>query len=274
MPADLHIHSTASDGSLAPEEVVRQAGQAGLTAISLTDHDTVSGLAAALRAGAAAGLKVIPGIELNTDLAGDDIHMLGYCLDTESEVLLRQIDDLRQAREDRARLIIAKLADLGMPLEYEDVRRIAGRAAIGRPHIARALLSAGYSVGVTEAFERYLARGRPAYVPLHKLDPFLAIEIIRKANGIPVLAHPGLARRDDLVAAMVDRGMLGLEVYYPFHTSGDLARYRDLCQKYGLIMTGGTDYHGPGFKYPPLGTVTVPDETVARLQEIAGKLRR
>ncbi len=269
MTADLHIHSTASDGRLTPEEVVRQAKQAGLSVISLTDHDTVAGLGAALRAGAETGLEVIPGIELNTDLDGHEIHMLGYCLNPGSESLLKTIEDLRQAREDRARQIITKLERLGLHIEYEHVKRVAGRAAIGRPHIAQALLETGYSDSLTDAFEQYLANGRQAYVPHQKLEPLMAIEVILEAGGIPVLAHPGLAKRDDLIASFVERGMRGLEVYYPFHSAAEILKYEQLCLKYDLIMTGGSDFHGPGFKYPALGTVTIPDATVARLQEMA-----
>jgi len=267
MPADLHIHSTASDGRLTPEEIVKQALAAGLTAIALTDHDTVDGVPTALQAAETSGLEVITGVEFNTDLDGAEIHILGYYL-TLGDYLAGTLASLRTAREDRAKMIIARLDRLGIRIDYDRLKQMAGRATLGRPHIARALIEAGYTASVGEAFERYLTRGKPAYVSHHRLDPFTAIETVLKAEGIPVLAHPGLAKKDDLIPEFVARGLLGIEVYYPFHTPGDVARYEKICLEHGLVMTGGTDCHGPGANYPSLGMVTVPDETVLQLKQL------
>jgi len=267
MPADLHIHSTASDGRLTPEEIVKQALAAGLSAIALTDHDTVDGVQAALQAAGSSGLEVITGIEFNTDLDGAEIHILGYYL-TLGNDLAGTLAILRTAREARAKMIIARLDRLGIRIDYDRLKQVAGRATLGRPHIARALYEAGYTASVGEAFERYLARGKPAYVSHHMLDPFTAIETVLKADGIPVLAHPGLAKKDDLIPEFVARGLLGIEVYYPFHTPGDVARYEKICLELGLVMTGGTDCHGPGSSYPSLGVVTVPDETILQLKQL------
>jgi hypothetical protein len=269
MPADLHIHSTASDGRLTPGEIVKQAREAGLSAIALTDHDTVDGIQPALEAAGSSGPEVITGIEFNTELDGADIHILGYYLSLEGD-LASTLAGLRAAREDRVKKIIDRLGQLRIRIDYDHVKRVAGRATMGRPHIARVLSETGYCASQGEAFERLLARGKPAYVPHHRLDPFMAIDTVLKAGGVPVLAHPGLAKRDELIPGFVARGLLGLEVFYPFHTPDDQARYQKICLQSGLIMTGGTDCHGPGFRYPPLGSVTVPDETVERLKQVVG----
>ena len=267
MPADLHIHSTASDGRLTPEEIVSQASVAGLSAIALTDHDTVDGIQAALHSAGSSGLEVITGIEFNTELEGAEIHILGYYL-TLGVDLAKTLAILRAARENRVKVIISRLNQLGIRLDYERLKQVAGKATMGRPHIALALQESGYTNSVGEAFERYLAKGKPAYVPHHRMDPFMAIETVLKAEGIPVLAHPGLAKKDELIPEFIDRGLLGIEVFYPFHTPGDVARYQKICLDQDLIMTGGTDCHGPGLKYPPLGTVTVSDETALRLKQM------
>ncbi len=272
MPADLHIHSTASDGRLTPEEIVKQARAAGLSTIALTDHDTVDGIQPALQAAGSSGLEIITGIEFNTDLDGTEIHILGYYL-TLGNDLAGTLAILRAARENRAKMIIARLDQLRIRINYDRLKQVAGRATMGRPHIARALCEAGYTTSVGEAFERYLARGKPAYVPHHRLDPFRAIAAVLKAEGIPVLAHPGLAKKDELIPEFVARGLLGIEVFYPFHTPGDVARYEKICLEQGLVMTGGTDCHGPGFNYPPLGTVTVPDETILQLKQLRNQRR-
>jgi hypothetical protein len=266
MSADLHIHSTASDGTLAPGEIVEQARKARLSAIALTDHGTVDGIEAAIRAAGSCGPEIIPGIELNTDYEGTEIHILGYFLNLNADFLAATLDGLRTRRVNRAKMIIARLAQLGVRIDYDHLKRVAGEATIGRPHIARVLCEAGYVSSVGEAFDRYLANGKPAYVAHNSMDPFTAIDTILKAEGIPVLAHPGLAKRDDLIPEFVDRGLQGVEVLYPFHTSEDVVRYEKICKEQGLVMTGGTDYHGPGSNYPPLGTIRVPDEAVLRLK--------
>jgi predicted metal-dependent phosphoesterase TrpH len=268
MPADLHVHSMASDGRLGPEEIVAEARRAGLDAFALTDHDTMAGIQAALRAAGSSGPEVIPGIEFNTELEGTEIHILGYYLNEDAN-LSQTLNVLREARENRAKAIIAKLNQLEIQIEFDQLRRVSGQATMGRPHIARVLAEAGYAVSAEEAFDRYLGKGKPAYVSQRRMDPFLAIATILKAGGIPVLAHPGLAARDDLIPDFIDKGLLGIEVFYPLHASGDVARYRQICLEHGLVMTGGTDYHGPGHRYPPLGTVLAPDETVAQLKRLS-----
>ncbi len=266
MPVDLHVHSTASDGTLTPEEIVNQALRSRLSAISLTDHDTLNGIGAALRAAHGTNLELIPGIELNTDWAGIEIHILGYYLEFQAIWLQRSLDVLRRAREKRAIVMIEKLAKIGIRLSFTRVKEIAGKATLGRPHIAQALIEAGYVSSVEEAFQRYIGHGKPAYVMHHKLNPFQAIKLILKARGIPVLAHPGLMDKDEVIPKFIKAGLLGIEVYYPRHTPEMIGKYTRICEKNGLIITGGSDSHGPGLDYPPLGTVTVPDKTAADLK--------
>ena len=244
---------------------MKQARNAGLSAIALTDHDTVDGIQAALRLQVRPGPEVIPGIELNTNLDGIEIHILGYCLNLDAD-LAKTLAIRRSGRENRAKEILAKLEQLGIRIDYEHLKEVTGQATIGRPHIAQALCEAGYAPSVEEAFECYLGHGKPGYVPHKRTDPFMAIETVLKAGGIPVLAHPGLLKKDELIPEFVARGLQGIEVFYPFHTPADVARYERICLEQGLVMTGGSDYHGPGYDYPPLGTVTVPDEVVLRLK--------
>lgn len=268
MYADLHTHSTASDGMLSPDEIVALALKKGLSVISLTDHDTIDGVDKALDAAKGTRLEVIPGIEINTDWENTEAHILGYYLDYNSQSFQDTLHEIRKAREHRAKAMIDKLAEVGVVLTYEQVLGIAGDATICRPHIAQAMIEGGYVSSIKDAFEDYLSRGKPGYVPRVKLDPFSAIAIIERAKGVPVLAHPGLCNRDDLIPAFVKKGLLGIEVYYPFHTLDMVDKYRWFCHKYGLVMTGGTDYHGPDREYPPLGKVGVAKKSVDNLKLI------
>ena len=264
---DLHIHSSASDGSLTPTEVVHLALRQGMEVIALTDHDTTDGIGEAQQAAAGSPLKVIPGLEINTEGPDGDIHVLGYYINPNHEPLQERLRILREARLVRARKMIERLAELGMPLEWERVLEIAGEdPAIGRPHIARALAEAGYVATAREAFDRYIGNDGPAYVPRLRMRPEEAIAVIHQAGGVAVLAHPDhhpiLKRLPDLVEAGLD----GLEVYYPEHTPQDVARLGTLAARYGLLMTGGSDFHGPGLgKDAPMGSVTLPAGLVSRL---------
>jgi predicted metal-dependent phosphoesterase TrpH len=266
MSADLHVHTTASDGTQTPEEIVVLACERGLSGIALTDHDTTAGIDLARQAASGTGLEIIPGIELNTEWEDTEIHILGYFLDYQSTYLQGILDKMRQAREKRAKKMINKLTALDIVLSYEDLKKIAGKATICRPHIARAMIAAGYVSSIKEAFEKYIGLGKPAYVPRTRMDPFTAIAVIERAKGVPVLAHPGLANKDTLIPALVKKGLLGIEVYYPLHTPEMIDKYRWYSKRYCLVITGGTDYHGPGRDYPPLGSISVPMEDVERLR--------
>jgi len=270
--ADLHIHSTASDGSYSPQEIVAEALACGLSAISITDHDTVEGLKPAIEAARGTGLELVPGVELNTDWEGTEVHILGYYLDYDAPWLQNFFSKLKQAREKRVRAILRKLNDLGISLSYEQVEKVAGSGSIGRPHIARVIADAGYASSPEDAFEQYLRREAPGYVPRQSIDPFTAIDIILEAGGVPVLAHPGLMGRDDLIPEFVEKGIIGLEVFYPKHTPEMIAKYSWYCRKFGLVITGGSDFHGPGFDYPPIGSCTVPQRTVEILKLLSQKI--
>ncbi len=208
---DLHLHSTASDGLLTPSEVVRSALEAGLVAIALTDHDTVAGVEEAQRAAQGTGLEVIPGVEINSEGEWGDLHFLGYYVDPHDRFLRERLEAMREARLGRARKMVRKLAQMGMPLDWEEVRALAGGESVGRPHIARALLQRGYIASTQEAFDRYIGNDGPAYVPRLRLTPPEVIEAIHRAGGVAVLAHPAHSGVVDRIPEFVALGLQGVE---------------------------------------------------------------
>ncbi len=247
---DLHIHSTASDGSFTPEGVVRLAKERGLAAIALTDHDTIDGVAEAAAAGEALGVEVIAGVEISARFPGGSMHILGYFVDYHSGLLDARLAVLKKSRADRNPQIIAKLNALGAKITMAQVARLSGGGQVGRPHIARALLEHGYVRDIQEAFDRYLRNGGPAHVSKFRFPQDEAINMIREAQGIPVLAHPftlSLGSAYALKNQMQDLkklGLAGLEVYYPEHTPEQEARYLKLARELDLLITGGSDFHG------------------------------
>ncbi|OIQ08865.1 DNA polymerase III PolC-type [Moorella thermoacetica] len=272
--ADLHTHTTASDGQLRPAKMVRLARERGLTALGITDHDTVSGLAEALAAGREVGLKVIPGIELSTEWEGREIHLLGYGLDWEQGELMAFLETMRQARQRRNLKIVARLRDLGYNLTMADVAREAKGETTGRPHIAAALVQKGYLPSIDAAFKTLLDRGRPAYVPRAKIPPSTAVKVILEAGGVPVLAHPGLSQADDIIPELVNSGLQGLEVYYPHHDPVTRERYLKLASRYDLVVTGGSDFHGrSGDSHADLGSCTIGAPELVRLKERWQRIR-
>ncbi|BCV21173.1 PHP domain-containing protein [Moorella sp. Hama-1] len=274
MAADLHTHTTASDGHLSPAELVHLAGEKGLAALGITDHDTVSGLAEALAAGQETGLPVIAGIELSTESEGREVHLLGYGLDWHQKDLLAFLATMRRARYQRSRKIIARLQDLGYDLQMADVEQEVRGEAMGRPHIAAAMVHKGYLPSVDAAFKTLLERGRPAYVPRTRVPPARAVAIILKARGLPVLAHPGLSRVDDLIPGLVAAGLQGLEVYYPYHDAAAIAHYRRIAVTYNLVITGGSDFHGrPGDTHADLGACAINTADLERLVERLQKIK-
>jgi len=246
---DLHIHTTASDGLYAPSEIVRRAAEAGLTAIAVTDHDTVAGLDEALDAGRRIGLEVLTGTEISAEFPNGTMHILGYGFDPRHPALIDALQKYRRFRDERNPQILAKLAELGMPIRYEDVLAKAGGESVGRPHIAQALLEAGYVASVDQAFQLYLARGCPAYVNRQRVSPEEAIRMIRDAGGVAVLAHAGQLKRTmqevrRIVAGLAAAGLDGIEVWHPDHSADDMRALAVLARQLGLAATGGTDYHG------------------------------
>ncbi len=269
---DLHIHSTASDGVLTPSEVVRLALERGLSVIALTDHDTTEGVAEALAAAAGTSLEVIPGVEVNSEGDWGDLHFLGLYVDPANPFLNERLRAIREARLGRAQRMVERLAEIGLPLQWEEVQALAGGESVGRPHIARALLNRGYISSIAEAFERYIGREGPAYVPRLRLTPPEVIEAIHRAGGIAVLAHPAASGAVDQIPQFVEYGLEGLEVYYPDHSPRDVALLLDLCRQYDLLATGGSDFHSPGYEEGAmLGSVYVPWECVEALRKKAGR---
>lgn len=245
---DLHVHSTASDGILTPEEVLLKAWEIGLGGVALTDHDTVSGIEAAQKYHAAHGLTLefIPGIEMNTEVDENEVHILGYYIDHRHARLLNKLEEIREARLERARKMVYRLKSMGLAISFEHVEKLAKGDLIGRPHVAQALAEKGYVFSIKEAFEKYIGKGRPAYVPRYKFLPQEAIQLIKSAGGVPILAHPGLLRNRELIQEAINLGVAGLEVYYPEHTLQQVDEYLCHCRKYHLLVTGGSDFHGTG----------------------------
>ncbi len=247
--ADLHTHTHASDGTGAPADNVRLAREAGLAAIAITDHDTVAGVAEAMAAGEQLGVRVVPGVELSTVAEGTDIHILGYWIDWEDKQWLDRLRSQRDTRGVRNEMIIARLCELGLPITMDEVLEEAGRGghgdrAIGRPHLAGVLVRKGYVATMTEAFDRYLGSDGAAYVNPPRLSPFEALTWIREAGGAGVIAHPGLYGRDALVEQLLAAGADGIEVFHSDHGPEEERRYGELARGYGVIATGGSDYHG------------------------------
>lgn len=275
MRIDLHTHTTASDGLLPPERVVQLAKEAGVTVLAIADHDTTDALDAAMAAGAGLGVEVIPAVEINTDVdMQTEVHMLGYFIDHRQGWLQEFLARLRDGRVNRAAKMVEKLNGLGIPVRFERVRAIAGTGALGRPHVARALVEAGAVRSTEEAFEKYIGRTGPAYVERLKVTPEEAVRVILKATGVPVLAHPGWGVREEMIPPLVEAGLQGLEVYYPDHTPAMVTRYLEIAGRYDLVVTGGTDFHGGDLATKVrIGSQYVPADAVERLKARAAKQR-
>lgn len=258
---DLHTHTTASDGSLAPRELVRVACEAGLTVIAVTDHDTVAGIPPALEAAAGTGLRVLPGLELSATHDGRGVHLLAYGFDLHAPGLVARLSALSGKRAERGRAMIDILAGLGAPLSWERVQEI-GRGTIGRPHIARALVEAGHARDIADAFRRFIGEGRPAYLPSSRLTVQEAVEIVRAAGGQVALAHALLPGRpldvETLAPSLRAAGLSGIEVYHSEHTAEAAVRLRRLAADEELWWCGGSDFHGPDKPRALLGSVAVP----------------
>jgi predicted metal-dependent phosphoesterase TrpH len=245
---DLHVHTTASDGTLTPCQVIDEAIRAGLKGLAITDHDTVVGLTPAQQYVEQNNLQLefIPGIELNTEAGDEEIHILGYFIDPDNAGLNQHLQDIRKARFNRTLQMVKRLQDAGMVISFEQVQTLAQGESMGRPHVARALIQNGYVSSITEAFDKYIGRGRPGYIPRYKFLPAEAIELINNAGGIPVLAHPGLIKAREKIIEIIRLGIKGLEVYYPEHSLEQQSHLIKLAEHYDLLITGGSDYHGPG----------------------------
>jgi predicted metal-dependent phosphoesterase TrpH len=269
--ADLHIHSTASDGKLTPADVVLEAARRGLSFIALTDHDNIDGIASAeATARAFPQLKVIPGIEISTEAAEGEVHVLGYFIDYTDAEFNAALDRFKNSRLQRGQKMVAKLEKLGIHLDWQRVTEIAGGSTIGRPHIAQAMLEKGYVTSFKQAFIEYLGHNRPAYVERDKMTPKEAAELITKAEGLPVLAHPlTLPNPEALIAELKAGGLVGLEAYYNGYTPEEVSRLLALADKYKLIVTGGSDYHGIEDTETAIGDSGLPLKAVEKLIALA-----
>jgi len=272
---DLHSHTTASDGSLTPRELVRKAVKHGVRVLAITDHDSTDGLAEAFdEARSHPGLRIVPGLEINCDVTGGEVHVLGYLVDYLEPWFQEFLHQQRAERVARVHRIAERLGELGLPIDPAEVFAICKEGSPGRPHVAQVMVHRGYVKSVTEAFDRYLRAGGPANVPRRRLTPAAAVEVIRRARGVPVLAHPGLANQDDIIPELIGTGLMGIETYYAEHSATQVREYLALCDRHGLVATGGSDFHGPhvGRANPP-GTPKVPLSAWEGIEERAARLR-
>ncbi len=268
MKSDLHLHSTASDGRLSPEEVVQASAEQGLAVIAITDHDSVDGIAPALKAAEKyPSLRMIPGVEVSTDVPHGEVHVLGYFIDYASSELITRLSDFRNSRKVRAQKMIAKLALMGVQIEWDRVQVIAGTGSVGRPHIAQAMLERGYVQSQKEAFAKYIGREAPAYVERDKMTPEQVVELITRVGGLAVLAHPfEIEGLDQMIPRLQRVGLVGIEVYYNNYTPKTIQYLASLAHKHALIATGGSDYHGiDNATETPIGGINIPPECIDRL---------
>ena len=270
MAVDLHTHTIASDGTATPADVVTLALERGLSVIAITDHDSVEGIEEAIEAAEGTPLTVVPGVELsaNTDDA-HDLHILGFFLDHRSPALLESLSDLRARRVDRAKEMVDALTAAGYAVTLERVFAHSGKGAVGRSHIARALVDAGDVESVEHAFRDLIGRSGPFFIGKRLLSAVDAVGLIRAAGGVAVLAHPGVTRSDASIPELVEAGLGGLEAFHAEHTQPDRDRYTGLAARLGLLVTGGSDFHGPGTKNTSLGAGGCPDGAVEALRERA-----
>lgn len=270
--ADFHSHTNASDGRLTPTELVDLAARMGVTALAVTDHDSTEGLAEAQAAAAKhPGFVLIPGIEMSTDIPGAEVHILGYFLAYENTEFQQTLAKLRHARRDRGRMMVEKLRRLGLDIPWKRVAELAGDGAVGRPHVAQALLERGYISSFQEAFDRYIGRNGPAYVDRLKLTPVEAVGILARVSALTVLAHPAtLSGLDELIRELKAAGLVGIEVYYQDYDKATRDRLAKMADRYGLLKLGGSDYHGLGGSHERmLGDIPLPDQEIDAFLERA-----
>lgn len=265
--ADLHLHTLFSDGTFTPEELAGHGARLGFAALALTDHDTVEGCERMAAACAAAGMEFIPGAELTAEHDDTEVHILGYFLDTQNRKLLEEIAKFQTVRQNRIHEMVSRINGLGVPLEAESVFALANCKSPGRPHVARAMVKAGLVSNLDEAFERFLKKNRPAWVPKKKVSALEAIELVHQAGGLAVMAHPGLNRTDEVIPALVDAGLDGIECFHTKHSTALSERYLEIAEKFNLLVTGGSDCHGFSKGKPLIGGIKLPYEHVQKLKE-------
>ncbi len=265
--ADLHIHTHFSDSTSSPQEVIQQAYENGLSCIGIADHDTVDGIDPVSESAKQYDIEVIPAIELSSEVNGKDVHILGYLFDYKNEEFLERIKRMQGARITRMHKMVEKLKGLGIDnITAQEANDLVRSDSVGRPHLATLLLEKGWVKTNKMAFDKYLADDAPAFVPKFKQTPCEAIEMIRKAGGVAVLAHPMLTRVDELIPSFVEAGLGGLEVYYPCNSDNVTRFYEDLVKKHKLVATGGSDAHGDVKKHTYVGKVKIPYDLIEKLK--------
>jgi predicted metal-dependent phosphoesterase TrpH len=269
--ADLHLHTHFSDGTYSPEEVVAQAKRVGLVAMALTDHDTVEGCAPTARLCDANGIEFLSGTELTAEQDGNEIHILGYLFDIHHPRLLTEIARFQAVRQNRIREMVARLNQMNVPLAAEAVFALANCQSPGRPHVARALVAARLCGSPDEAFERFLKKNRPAWVPKFKMSAAEAIALLHEAGGLAVMAHPGLNRTDEVIPAMVEAGLDGIECFHTKHSTATSEHYLEIADRFHLLVTGGSDCHGMSKGAPVIGGVKLPYQHVEKLKARAAE---
>ncbi len=267
MFADLHLHTRHSDGTYTPVELVDAAQRVGLSTIAVTDHDTMDGCPAVCAEAERRGLGFVPGTEITTELDGRELHILAYFVDVGHPELSVELAKAQAVRQQRIRDMVARLNSKNVPLQVEDVFRIANCNAPGRPHVARALVERGYCANLDEAFDRYLKKDRPGWVPKRKMSVERALSLIHAAGGVAVMAHPGLNHDDTMVGRLARMDLDGLECFHPRHSPSASMRYEAMARQLGLLVTGGSDCHGTSKNRPTIGTVRLGIEHVDRLKE-------
>lgn len=270
---DLHAHTTASDGVLSPQELVRFAKDCDISVLAVTDHDALEGLPTAMAEGERVGLQVVAGVEITAHVKDLEVHILGHFIDPNDNHLAKFLAASRNDRVERVRRMIGKLWALGLPLDINEILSLAPGPSIGRPHVAQAMIRRGYVTSLKEAFDRYLTPGKPGYVERSRIPAALAVRVIREAGGVPSLAHPGQYGRDEIIAPLVAQGLMGLEVYHLEHDAESIFRYERVCLKYGLLAVGGSDYHGTeGLRSIGLGRPALPEAKFEQLLAAAAAI--
>jgi len=268
MRADLHLHTTASDGRLTPNELVRQAAELKLDVIAITDHDSVEGIQPALEeAKNYPRLTVIPGVEINTDVPKGEVHILGYFINYRDPEFNRALEELRNSRYERGRKMVARLCEMNIKVNWDRVVELAGNGSVGRPHVAQAMLEQGFVSSFKEAFDNYIGRNCPAYVERKKLTPAEAVKLVLDAEGFPFLAHPAdIESLEQFVLKLKKAGIVGIEIYYNGYNSGTIAQLEKLAKRHDLISSGGSDFHGIDDSIgASMGSVDVPRDSVEKL---------
>jgi predicted metal-dependent phosphoesterase TrpH len=267
MHADLHLHTNFSDGTYTPEELAGHAARCRFKAVALTDHDTMEGCERMAAACREHGIEFVPATELTAEHDGHELHMLGYFLDSKNARLQSELAKFQQVRQQRIHEMVARLNGLDLPIKAEAVFALANCRSPGRPHVARTLVQGGWCSSLDEAFERFLRKGKPAWVPKFKMSALDAIELIHQAGGLAVMAHPGLNHNDSLIPDLVEAGMDGLECFHTKHSTALTQRYLEIADRFHLLVTGGSDCHGMSKGQPLIGSIKIPYECVERLKE-------